>query len=232
MNVRAAILTYKPEATGRLKQLVSTWAGLFVEANEVWIVDNGSGADEVAAIHDAFMEGVGHRVNVWTHSDKLHTSGHGTNLQARILAGLSQPGDICVLSDDDMAWRPRWRDTLQKWWEEAPADVILTGCHLEPPYPWSPVEGRHDFPALYRGSTGAASWSYRAESHSLIFPIPERVQGTGDVPACTRLRSSGRRIAQLDLADHVGQASTWGNRTASMYPDLTPAPVRDLLGAS
>jgi hypothetical protein len=224
MRVLAAILTYRPKATNRLGTLADTFDSLADEADAVWVVDNGSGAEEWAAIVDTLG------VEPFTHDGPNTTCGHGTNLQARVLAGAAQPGDICVRSDDDMAWRPGWADKLAAWWESAPADVILTGCHLEPIYGWNGIEERVEHGGVrgfYRASTGAASWSYRALNHSLIFPIPERVQGTGDVPACAKVRGRGR-VAQIDLADHVGQVSTWGNRTVDLY-GWEVAPVRALL---
>lgn len=222
MKVRAAVLTYKPAENDRLDSLAATVASL-QEVDELWVVDNGSGPDEVAAITDRLG------FAPFTHHGPNHNCAHGTNWQARILAGASKPGDLCVLSDDDMEWRPGWRSVLEDWWRRCPGDVILTGCHLEPVYPWNEVQGRDDFPALYRRSTGAASWSYRRRSHETIFPIPERHQGTGDVPACHRLIDAGFKIAQLDLADHVGAVSTWGNRTGEMFPGASVDPVRALL---
>lgn len=221
MRLLAAILTYRPEATGRLELLADTFHSLSAEADAVWVVDNGSGPDEVAAITARLG------VSPWSHDGPVHTCGHGTNLQARILAGAARPGDICVLSDDDMTWRPGWGKALREWWEVASPSVVLTGCHLEPAYQWNGIEDI-DPPALYRASTGAASWSYRSASHNDIFPIPEKLQGTGDVPACARIVNNGGRIAQLDLAEHVGAESTWGNRTVEMF-GWDVGPVRALL---
>lgn len=221
--ILAAVLTYCPEATGRLHQLHEAYLSLRREADFVWVVDNGSGEAEVEAITKAL------HARPWSHSDPIHTCGHGTNLQARILAGAANPGDLCVLSDDDMVWRPGWAQRLRNWWAVADSDVILTGCHIEPEYQWNTIAGRNEFPALYRESTGAASWTYRAESHDLIFPIPERSNGTGDVPACERVRRRGR-IAQLDLAEHRGETSTWGNRTVTMFGDDTSSAFAKLRG--
>jgi len=211
----AAVLTYRPQATGRLEMLAESVDSLAAEADLVFVVDNGSGVDEVAAITEALG------VPPWTHGDDLHTCGHGTNLQGRVLAGaVSSPSDICVLSDDDMVWRPGWAAKLSAWWSDAPAEVVLTGCHLEPLFPWNTPAGVVTYggvDGLVRMSTGAASWSYRAMSHSRLFPIPERSNGTGDVPACRKVVDQGGAICQIDLADHVGEESTWGNRTVELY---------------
>ena len=235
MRVLAAILTHRPAATGRLELLAQTFKSLSAGADAVWVVDNGSGPDEVAAI----TERLG--VAPWTHNGPVTTCGHGTNLQARILAGAAEPGDICVHSDDDMLWSPDWAEKLCWWWScGAQRDVLLTGCHVEPIYEWNAIEGAvgeywedeaHYPGALYRASTGAASWSYRAEDAHLIFPIPEKLQGTGDVPACAKVRQFGR-IAQLDLAEHVGAESTWGNRTVEMFGWDTAPALEILRGAA
>ena len=119
----------------------------------------------------------------------------------------------------DMLWRPGWRDRLQAWWETAPSDVLVTGCHIEAEYPWNTITGvvEGSERALERDSSGAASWSFRRVDFPTIFPIPEQTQGHGDVPACQRILGLGGRICQLDLAEHVGAESTWGNRTSELF---------------
>jgi hypothetical protein len=170
--------------------------------------------------------------NQYLNKDSNHTSGHGTNLQARI--GCGTGADIVVLSDDDMFWRPGWRAQLEAWWSEAPDDVWLTGCHLEPLYGWNALNPETEtyggVTGLIRNSTGAASWSFRASDWSKIGPVPQKTQGWGDVPTCQRLRARGGRIAQLDLAEHRGLISTWGNQSSSFTQDDV-APVRAKLGA-
>jgi GT2 family glycosyltransferase len=224
IGVYAAVLTYKPVTHDRLALLVETVNTLAREADAVFVVDNGSGPDELAVITEALG------AEPFTHDGPLHTSGHGTNLQARILVGAAQPDDICVLSDDDMVWQRGWRKTLAAWWRNAPDRLVLTGCHLEADYPWNTIRGRVEFggvPGLLRDSTGAASWSFRARDVASIFPIPERVQGTGDVPACKAILNRGLLIGQLDLAEHVG-GSTWGNRTVEKF-GCDVDPVRAML---
>jgi glycosyltransferase involved in cell wall biosynthesis len=220
MIVRAAVLTYRAVATGRLDLLIQTVRSL-AEADSVHIVDNGSD------------DGSAELVESWggyTSSSGVTTSGHGTNLCARILAATD--ADICLLSDDDMVWRPGWRAELEAWWAGAPDDVWLTGCHLEPDYPWNARSGVlvvGERTGIVRASTGAASWTYRRARHADIFPIPQQVQGWGDVPACDKIDERGGRICQIDLADHAGHGrSTWGNQTEAKYGhDLEP--VRKLV---
>lgn len=219
MKVHAAVLTYRAKSTDRVQLMLDTVASLN-EADAVYLVDNGSddGSDQM-------VEQLGGYVSTST----IHTSGAGTNLCARILAGTD--AEVCVLSDDDMFWRPGWRRQLEQWWQAAPDDVALTGCHIEPLFPWNEVTGTVRYggiPGLVRASTGAASWSYRARHFDTIFGpagIPQQVQGHGDVPACDRIYDRGHRICQIDLADHTGhERSTWGNRTVERWGwDLGPA---------
>lgn len=223
MKVAAAVLTYQALSHDRVGLMHATIASLR-EADEIYLVDNGS---------DDGTERIVTAMGGYCSSDLLTTSGHGTNMQARILAG--SDADICVLSDDDMFWRPGWRAKLESWWEAAPDDIALTGCHLEPSFHWNTIVGethRGGVRALVRHSTGAASWSYRAAHYVDIFGpcgIPQLIQGHGDVPACERLRDRGFRICQIDLADHVGHNhSTWGNLTVDKF-GWDVEPVRAML---
>jgi hypothetical protein len=219
VRVAAAVLTFRAVTHDRIGLLEQT-IGSLDEADDVFVVDNGS---------DDGSDGYVRELGGHCHHGDLTTSGHGTNLCARILAGTT--ADICVLSDDDMLWRAGWRDQLEAWWTEADDDVALTGCHIEPLFPWNEVIGPVRFagvPGLVRSSTGAASWSYRSRHFDAIFGpagIPQQVQGHGDVPACDRVRDRGFRICQIHLAEHVGhERSTWGNRTTDRYGwDVAPA---------
>lgn len=212
MKVAAAVLTYRAVSFDRVELLEQTLDSLD-SVDELYLIDNNSDDGTAELVKE--MGG-------FTHHLPLHTSGHGTNLCARVLA--STDADICVLSDDDMLWRDGWRDQLERWWGEAPDDVALTGCHLEPMFHWNEISGTVAFgavPGLVRASTGAASWSYRPRHFDAIFGpsgIPQQVQGHGDVPACDRLIDRGYRICQIDLADHAGHNhSTWGNITVDKY---------------
>jgi hypothetical protein len=223
VKIAACVLTYQAISTGRLEDLKRTLRSLQT-ASEVFVYDNGS------------TDGTQDLVESWggvVNTTSLHTSGHGTNMCARILA--STDADICVLSDDDMTWNiDYWDVLLSNWWMEAPGDIWLTGGHLEPAYPWNEIRGQVEYggvKGLIRTSTGAASWTYRREMTDQIFPIPQQVQGWGDVPACDRIDERGGKVAQIDLAEHAGHGrSTWGNKTAAKYGhDL--GPVRAMVSA-
>lgn len=220
--ISAAVLTWNPERHGRLELLHKTLRSLRAETLKVGLVDNGS--DPRVEI-DLGPSVVGVYNDTWN-----TTSGFGTWLAMQTAAALADDG-ICVVSDDDMYWRPGWAQRLADWWAEAPDDLLLTGCHLEPEYHWNTITA-HGPGWLERESTGAASWSFRSTDlprlHELIRPIPITRQGVWDVPVCQTIRRNGYRIAQLDLADHVGEQSTWGNGTVNTYGwDI--GPVREMI---
>jgi glycosyltransferase involved in cell wall biosynthesis len=221
VRVAAAVLTYNPVLHARVDLLDATVRSL-AEADELILCDNGS--DDEASL-DLLT-----RYRHVTHRFPCHTSGFGTNFAAR--QARATGADICIVSDDDIFWRAGWRNRLEAWWTAAPTNLILTGCHLEPLFPWNRPYGTvayGDVPGVLRESTGAATWSFRPDDWHTIGPIPSRIQGWGDVPACNAVRAHGYDIAQLDLADHHGHGrSTWGNTTLDGY-GWELGPVRALL---
>lgn len=221
MKITACVLTFNVIANNRRHLLADTMSSLSEDGVTVIPVDNGSGDGTADLVAD--LDGY-----CWTGWNT--TSGHGTNLCARVALG-TEP-DLVVLSDDDMVWTPGWAETLRAWWSEAPREIWLTGCHLEPFFPWNEPYAKVTYggiTGLMRASTGAASWSFRPQDWPQIGPVPQQIQGHGDVPACQNVWKGGGKIAQIDLAFHAGQGqSTWGNRTDAMYGwDL--GPVRELL---
>jgi hypothetical protein len=225
MRVAAAVLTYRPVHYDRLDLLDATVQALKAEAEAVYLIDNSPDDEALPTLRERYGE-------VTTNRGVLHTSGMGTNLCAKVLEAFEPLAHICVHSDDDMTWRPGWRDRLEAWWAAAPEEVALTGCHLEPEFYWNEIQAVVEYGgvrALARMSTGAASWSYRQQHREDIFPIPAQVQGVGDVPACQHLSAKGLGICQIDIAEHAApDDSTWGNRTLSKY-GWDVAPVQALL---
>jgi len=224
VKVAAVVLTYRAVSTGRVGLLRSCVESLR-EADYLQVVDNGS------------TDGTRELVKEWggvSHDAPIHTSGHGNNLAARVARGSG--ADLYVFSDDDMYWRPGWRERLEAWWSEAPADLAMTGCHIEPDFWWNKITDRvvcGGVPGLVRSSTGGASWSMPADRFDVFFGpcgIWQQNQGYGDVMACDRVYGRGYRIGQIDLATHKGQGmSTWGNATETKY-GWNVDPVMALLG--
>ena len=223
MKVAAVVLTYRAVSANRVGLLAQTVESLR-EADYLQVVDNGS------------TDGTAELVASWggiSHDKPIHTSGHGNNFAARVAYGTDC--DLVVFSDDDMRWKPGWRQRLEAWWSEAPDDVAMTGCHIEPAYHWNTILGRivcGGVPGLVRESTGGASWSIPRDRLDVFFApagIWQQNQGYGDVMACNRVVERGYRICQIDLAEHVGQGqSTWGNATEHKY-GWDVEPVLELL---
>ena len=216
----ATVLTHNVFRHGRSDLFRRTYDSLNVDGVRVIPVDNGStdGTEEMVA-----------ELGGYCYRGPNTTCGHGTNIAARVAIGAG--ADICVLSDDDMEWSPAWATWLTSWWWAAPDELVLTGCHLEPEFPWNLIEGAATYggvQGLLRASTGAASWSFRADDWPKIGPIPDRIQGHGDVPACEAVKAQNLTIGQIDLATHLGQGrSSWGNRTHELYGwDLDPVRAR------
>lgn len=216
MRVATVVLTWNPTEHDRLGLLDQTCVSLAAEADEIIVVDNGStdGTD---------LSGY----RTYRNTNPNTTSGYGTWTCLRVGAGTG--ADIVVVSDDDMVWQPGWRDELEAFWFDAPDDILLAGGHLEPAFPWNDIRKVHDG-WVERESTGAASWT--TTNPSLLAEIGAMwdltTQGKWDVYVCRLARSFDYRIAQLDLAEHVGSVSTWGNQTIEYY-GWAVEPIRDLI---
>lgn len=215
MKIVAAVLTYNQYANER--------RDLFEQAVEslgsvpTYVVDNGStdGTDRLVRSDD--------RWRPFVNTGSNHTCGYGTWLCCRVLAGTD--ADICVVSDDDMVWTDGWADRLAAWWADAPDELLLTGGHLEPDFPWNTIVGHVRYgteQGLLRSSTGAASWTFRKRQYldlaGMVRTVPIDRQGSWDVPVCNKITAAGWQIGQVDLADHAGRGrSSWGNRTETMF---------------
>lgn len=219
----ATILCHNIFANERKDLFWQTYDSLQQPHVRVIPVDNGSSDGTQDLVRD---------LGGYCSTSSNTTCGHGTNIAARVALGV-QGADVCVLSDDDMSWSDGWQERLFDWWEAAPAEIVLAGCHLEPEFPWNQILGKVSHgnqPALLRASTGAASWSFRPADWPKIGPIPDRIQGHGDVPACQQIIAAGYQIAQLDLAVHQGSGrSTWGNQTEAKF-GWDVEPVRKQMG--
>lgn len=148
-------------------------------------------------------------------SDPITTCGHGMNATIGLCA--ASGADLVVFSNDDIAWKPGALEAVERFWAEAPDDVVIAAGLMEDEFPWNTVRGRlvsGGVTALVRDTAPGGAWTMRARDWPLIGPVPE-APGWDDVPTCDRLRRKGYRVCQIDLAQHLGEGrSTWGNDSA------------------
>jgi len=90
------------------------------EADEVLVFDHHSedGSPELVSS----LGGV-----CWSHADRNRTIGRAMNLGHQAAAVAAGEGGVVVTAQDDVVWRPGWRDRLEAFWEDAPADIGMIG---------------------------------------------------------------------------------------------------------
>lgn len=222
MKVVVGIMTHNAMANLRLSLLEQTIESVhraFPNADKV-LFDNGStdGTEHFVRERDDVALCVTWRPpNTWPGAT---TPGAGRNALLPRMLGLYP--DIVVFSDDDMAWRQGAEQRLVEVWKHAPKDLFLVSGLLEPEWHWNtPREtvacGREK--VLVRDSCPGAAWSFRASdvprTSSPVYPPnpPYFTPSFGyDYKFCCALREKGMRVAQMDLAEHIGWgASTHGN---------------------
>lgn len=207
MKVAVAILTHNLFRYGRHELFRQTLTSLLETEYpfELHVFDNGS--------TDATPEYVA-RFGATLIRDDVSTCGHGMNVA--ISSCVARGVDLVVFSNDDIYWHPGYLEQVVTFWQDAPPDVLICSGSLEPDYPWNTpreliISG--GVKALVRDTAPGGTWTLRARDWGRIGPVPEAV-GWDDVPTCRRLNSLGYRVAQIDVADHVGEDhSTWGNNS-------------------
>lgn len=215
MRVAVGVLTHNVFTHDRQHLLLDTLRSLkqTSEPFDLYIVDNAS-TDGT----QNFVEQLGGYASKTMPS----TCGHGMNVTLDII---SANADLCVFSNDDIAWKPGYLETLKAFWSDAPNDLLICSGHLEPEYPWNTpreVVQHGGIKALVRDTAPGGTWTFRAKHRSVIGRIPETA-GIDDVPTCERLRASGYRVAQMDVATHAGEdKSSWGNGSYMLAKPLDP----------
>lgn len=224
MKFVVGIMTHNTMANLRLSLLEQTLDSIhraFPGADKI-LFDNGSTDGTERYVEELDDPRLALRVawkppNTWPGAT---TPGAGRNaLLPRMLC--FEP-DILVFSDDDMAWKEGAEERLIEVWRHAPKDLFLVSGLLEPEWHWNtPREtvacGREKI--LVRDSCPGAAWSFRASdvprsSSSKHPPDPPYFAPSFgyDYKFCCALREFGYRVAQMDLAEHIGWgASTHGN---------------------
>jgi len=214
-SIAAGVLTHDALRHGREGLLRATIRSVAAqEPNYVYVVSNGSSDGT-----EALVASWGGTVL----NDPISTCGHGMNATIGICA--NSGADLVVFSNDDIEFRPGAFDALRRFWAAAPEKLKIASGLLEDDFPWNTVRERVVYggvPALIRDSAPGGVWTLRAKDWPTIAPVPEAA-GWDDVPTCERLRSKGYQVAQLDLAEHIGQDhSTWGNGSEKFRKPLDP----------
>ena len=120
---------------------------------------------------------------------------------------------VLVFSDDDMLWSPSAKEWILSFWQNPPSDVAILCAYLEPDFSWNKprevIDTGH-VRALVRDSVPGAAWTFPMSMGKIIFPVP--MTFGYDHKTCLKLAMMGKKVAQIDLCEHLGwEASTHGN---------------------
>lgn len=144
-----------------------------------------------------------------------HTPGSGRTMAWHEIQsmGLLNQDMVVVMSDDDMKWSPSAKEWILSFWDHAPEDVAILCAYLEPEFEWNTIRGVLDtgqVRVLVRDSAPGAAWTFRMDQAKNIFPVP--MTFGYDHKTCLKLAMMGKRVAQIDLCEHMGwEASSHGN---------------------
>lgn len=238
------VVTFNPMVTFRfdlLRQTVRSIEKAFPKAY-LFLVDNLSDDGSTEAVADLLGEPLpgaslvlkGERRGRWIMTNhplgvnpENRTPGAGRvrlhrfmDAHERLLPGRTP---FWAWSDDDMVWREGAEERLTKFWSQAPNDISILSGLLEPEWHWNTprytVEAGGER-VLVRDSAPGAAWTFRGEMSCVK---EESMWRFGyDYETCKLLGAAGLKVAQMDLAEHIGWgASTHGNEAIDA-PDTKP----------
>lgn len=207
IKVGVGVLTFNHITTGRQQDFWRTWHSIQEGGHpaEYLVLTNGStdGTENVVAELGGVVDDADNRV--W----------YGNTRLIEELA--KRDCELIVLSADDLLYEEGWLLRLLSFLQEAPDDIALTSCYVEPLWDWNrPVEiveagGQK---ALIRESICGSSWVFRTEDWQDWMGPFEPVMPGEDLLVCEKIRGRGARMAALNLTKHIGQErSAWGNQS-------------------
>lgn len=144
----------------------------------------------------------------------------GYSVNAAMQAAQADNPDLTFITADDMEYHDGWLAKLVAFWRAAPPEIVIACANWEPMYPWNSITERHTIagmPVLIRASVPGSSWSFRTSDTALVSVDPLKgapVAPGEDMEVCQRLVASGRKLAALNLSEHIGEKeSAWGNES-------------------
>lgn len=208
MYVSVGMLIWDIYRTGRVDYCRRTLSSLALggEPFNLNIVTNGStdGTNEL-------VERLGGTV-----FDESYPNAMWFGWEQAMLKAAEDESDIIVFTADDIEYQPGWIQKLRDFWDNAPDDIKVLTLFLEMDWAWNTIRERVEYggvPALIRDSCPSASWSFRRKDLDLMVPVPQQSPGE-DHAVIGRLRDQGYRVAQCNLAEHIGEKnSAWGNKS-------------------
>lgn len=212
MNIHVGVLTFETEKYNRVGLLNKCLSSLLKEEANVTVWDN-SPLNGYKPRYPRYNVEAEWR---WLENlDGVNTCGRGMNSVFANIYNTHPETDVVVFSNDDMEWKPGWREKLISFWEAAPKELIILSGMVCNEYEWNttlrPLNVGGLGIVLRRSATGGA-WTMRRSSIPLVLPISE-APNDDDVRKCHELLVDGYYVAEADLAEHKGaEASTWGNQ--------------------
>jgi len=225
--VVVGVLTYNALSSLRLPLLERTLASIdkaFPTADKI-LFDNGSTDGHIEWCME-FCGSANWRC-AWHNGENTSAGGGRNKIQA--LMRLGDPrgaADVMVFSDDDMEWKLGAEDKIVEIWKHAPTDLALVSGLLEPVWHWNtPRETVQcgSVPVLVRDSCSAAAWTMRAGMWEHMGPLREKMDELGeDYDACQRIAEADLKVAQVDLAEHIGWQHSMHGNEADQHLDSRP----------